>query len=251
MVKYAAIILGAGKGTRMNEGKASPIPKVMFELNGEPIIKHSVRLIQNAGIKKIIIVVGYKKEMVMDYLKSEVEYALQVEQLGTGHAVMMAEKILKDQAESIIIFYGDSPLYKSESIKKLIALYEGEKPMVAMLTVIFQDPIFWAFGRIIRDKNKNVIGIVEQKDCTAEQLKIKESNPGFYIFDSMWLWQNLSQLESNNNQKEYYLTDMIKIACEQGKKVVAIPVTEEEEALGINTPEQLKQAEEVLKNVEL
>lgn len=245
--KYVAIILGAGKGTRMNEGRASEIPKVMFKLNSEPIIKHSVRLIKNAGIKKIVVVVGYKKEMVMDYLGGEVDYAVQDEQLGTGHAVMMAEKNLKGKAESLIIFYGDSPLYKSESIRKLIELYEGEKPTVAMLTVIFEDPIFWAFGRIIRDQNNNVIGIVEQKDCSPEQLKIKESNPGFYIFNAQWLWENLSKLESNNNQKEYYLTDMIKIACEQGKKVVAIPVEEEEEALGINTPEQLKQAEDVLK----
>lgn len=247
MEKYAAIILGAGKGTRMNEGKASPIPKVMFELNDEPIIEHSVKLIKNAGIEKVVVVVGYKKEMVMDYLRSEVEYAVQVEQLGTGHAVMMAKKVLAGHTESIIVFYGDSPLYKSKSIKKLIELYEKEKPTVAMLTVVFEDPIFWAFGRIIRDQNNKVIGVVEQKDCSPAQLKIKESNPGFYIFDGSWLWENLSKLESNNNQKEYYLTDMIKIACEQRKKIVAIPVEEENEALGINTPEQLKQAEIILK----
>ncbi|MCL5407731.1 MAG: sugar phosphate nucleotidyltransferase [Patescibacteria group bacterium] len=254
MEKYAAIILGAGKGTRMNEGKASPIPKVMFEANGEPIIKHSVNLIKNAGIEKVVVVVGYKKEMVTDSLGKIVEYSVQEEQLGTGHAAMTAENILAGKAESLIIFYGDNPLYKTESIKKLINLYEkpaspagGEKPTIAILTVIFEDPMFWAFGRIVRNKNGEVTGIVEQKDCSKEQLKIKESNPGFYIIDADWFWENGKKIENKNAQGEFYLTDIIDIACQQGKKIVAIPVEEEDEALGINTPEQLKQAEEVLK----
>jgi len=260
MEKYAAIILGAGKGTRMNEGQASSIPKVMFKACGKPVIRYSVDCIKNAGIKKVVVVVGYKKEMVMDYLGDEVEYVEQAEQLGTGHAVMMAESNLKDKVESLIIFYGDNPLYRCESIQKLIDLYErparnashsdagGERPTIAMFTVIFEDPIFWAFGRILRDENNQVCGCVEQKDCSAEQLKIKESNPGFYIFRADWFWQNASKLEANNSQKEYYLTDMIKIACQQGKKIVAIPVSEESEALGVNTPEQLKQAEEVIRH---
>lgn len=248
--KYAAVILGAGKGTRMNEGQASAIPKVMFEMAGKPVIRYSVDSIKNAGINKIVVVVGYKKEMVMDYLGDEVEYAVQEEQLGTGHAAMMAKNILQDKAENLIIFYGDNPLYKPESIKKLINLYEKEKPTVAMLTVIFKNPMFWAYGRIVRNENNEVIGIVEQKDCTSEQLKIKESNPGFYIFDAMWFWQNISKLEVNNMQKEYYLTDTIEIAQNQNKKIVAIPVPEESEAFGINTLEQLRQAEEVLKKRE-
>lgn len=251
MEKYAAVILGAGKGTRMNEGLASPIPKMMFEINGEPIIKHSVKLIKKAGVSKVVVVVGYKKEMIMDYLGDEVEYAVQDEQLGTGHATRMAEKNLLGKADSVIVFYGDNPLYKTESIKKLMDLYENsdqgkEKPTIALLTVVFEDPMFWAFGRIIRDQEGEVQGIVEQKDCTKEQLKIKESNPGFYIFNGPWLWENLRKLKANNAQKEYYLTDIIKIAVDQGKRVVAIPVEEESEALGINTLEQLKQAEEVL-----
>lgn len=249
--KYAAIILGAGKGTRMNKGNASPIPKVMFEMAGEPVIRHSVDAIKNVGIKKIMVVVGYKKEMVEDYLGDEVEYAEQAEQLGTGHAAMMAEKNLKGKAEALIIFYGDNPLYRPESIQKLISLYEKEKPTVAMLTVVFDDPMFWAFGRIVRDKNGNVISITEQKDCTPEQLKIKESNPGFYIFDANWFWENCCKLHNENTQKEYYLTDMIGLAKEQGKKIVATPVFSEHEALGINTLEQLKQAEEVIRNRKL
>ena len=246
--KYAAIILAAGKGTRMNEGLASPIPKVMFPLNGKPIIDWSVKSIETVGVKRIVLVVGYKKELVQEYFGDKVEFVTQEEQLGTGHAVAQAKLLLGGQTESVIIFYGDNPLYKPETIKRLIDLYETEKPTVAMLSVVFEDPEYWVFGRIIRDENSEVTGIVEQKDCTPEQLQIKECNPGFYIFDAAWLWENISQLEAVNVQKEYYLTDMIKIAKEQGKRIMAIPVSEEAEALGINTPEQLAQAEAVLKS---
>lgn len=263
MEKYAAIILAAGKGTRMNEGVASPIPKVMFPLNGVPIIKHSVDLIKKAGIKKVVLVVGYKKELIESYFGrrpegsapagDEVEYAVQEDQLGTGHAAAMARGNLEGKAESIIIFCGDNPLYKTDTIKKLIEVYEnppagGIKPTVAMLSVSFDDPVFWAYGRIIRNINGDVAEIVEQKDCTPEQLKIKESNPSFYIFNSEWFWQNIDKLNSNNAQKEFYLTDMIKKAQEQGKRIVAIPVSEESEGLGINNPAQLKEAEMILQS---
>lgn len=245
--KYAAIILAAGKGTRMNEGLASPIPKVMFELLGKPIIYYSTKSVQDAGIKEIVLVVGYKKELVMNYIGDKVKYAEQAEQLGTGHAAMMAKDLLQGKAENLIIFYGDNPLYKPETIKKLIAMFEADKPTIAMLSVIFKDPEFWAFGRIIRDDNNEVVGIVEQKDCNDEQKKIKESNAGFYIFNADWFWKNITDLKSENAQKEYYLTDMIEIAKAQGKRIIALPVSEESETLGINTQEQLKEAESVLK----
>lgn len=247
MEKYASIILAAGKGTRMNEGKASPIPKVMFRANGKPLIYYAVELMKNVGIGKIVVVVGYKKEIVMDYLGDRIEYAEQSEQLGTGHAVQMAQNNLEGKTEAVIIFYGDHILWKPETVKKLIHEYEREKPTIAMLSVTFQNPMFWAFGRIIRDKNQNVIGIVEQKDCAPAQLKIKESNPGFYIFEADFLWQNISKIENKNVQKEYYLTDLIEMAIKQEKKVITVGTSEENEALGINTPEQLKEAESVLK----
>lgn len=250
MEKYAAVILAAGKGTRMNEGLASPIPKVMFGLSGKPIIDWSVQSIKNVGIERIILVVGYKQELIREYFGDKVEYAVQEEQLGTGHAVAQAKLLLGNQSESVIVFYGDNPLYKPETIKNLIDNYEnppaGGKPVIAMLSVIFENPEFWAFGRVIRDEQNEVVGIIEQKDCTPEQLKIKESNCGFYIFDANWLWENISKLDSANAQKEYYLTDMIKIAKAQGQRIVAVPVSEENEALGINTLEQLAQAEGVL-----
>jgi len=244
--KYAAVILAAGKGTRMNEGSASPIPKVMFEINSKPIIDWSVKLIRDAGIEKVVLVVGYKKELVEDYFKDTVEYAVQEQQLGTGHATASARLVLEGKAENVIVFYGDNPLYKPETVQKLIKLYETEKPTIAMLSVVFDDPKFWAFGRIIKDGNGHVVDIVEQKDCNPEQLEIQESNTGFYIFDADWFWSNCEKLKTNNAQGEYYLTDMIKIAAEQGKKVVCIPVSEVSEAQGINTPEQQRQAEKIL-----
>lgn len=246
MKKIICIILAAGKGTRMNEGEGSPIPKVMYEALGKPIIHYAVEAVKKAGIKKIILVVGYQKEMVMEYFGDQVEYAVQEEQLGTGHAVMVAKE-KAGNAEVVLVFYGDHALWKPETVQKLIETFEQEKPTIAMLSVIFDDPMFWGFGRIIRNHNGDVQGIVEQKDCTSEQLKIKESNPGFYIFNGQWLWENIDKIKTENVQKEYYLTDMIQIAKEQGKRIIAVPVSEYTEALGINSPEQLKQAEEVLK----
>jgi len=244
--KIAAVILAAGKGTRMNEGMSSDKPKVMYEILGKPMIDYSVKNIKDSGIKDVVLVVGYKKEQIMDYFGAKVEYAVQEEQLGTGHAAMMAESNLKGKGDAVLVCYGDMPLYKSETIKKLIDRYDTEKPTIAMLTVIFDDPVRWAFGRIVRDEQGEIIAIREQKDCAEDELNIKECNPGFYIFDADWLWDNFKKLKSDNAQKEYYLTDMIGIAKLQGKKIISTQVSEETEVLGINTPDQLNEVEEIL-----
>jgi len=249
MNKYIAIILAAGKGTRMNEGLASSIPKVMFEIADKPIISWSVKLVKDAGIEKVILVIGYKKELIEQYFGDQVEYAIQAKQLGTGHAVLMAKDLAAGKSNSVIVFYGDCPLYKPETVKKLIEYYEnppadGEKPTIAMLTAISMDA--GAYGRVIRDEKGDVASIVEYKDCNEEQKKVGEWNPGFYIFDADWLWQNIVKLQNNNAQNEYYLTDLIMMAKEQNKRVIAMPVSEESEAMGINTPEQQKEAEKIL-----
>jgi bifunctional UDP-N-acetylglucosamine pyrophosphorylase/glucosamine-1-phosphate N-acetyltransferase len=250
MEKYAAVILAAGKGTRMNEGSASPIPKVMFPLNGKPIIDWSVQLIRDVDIQRIVLVVGYKKELIQDYFGKKVEYAIQEEQLGTGHAVAQARLLLGGQSESVIVFYGDSPLYRPESIKRLMGIHEEQNATISMLTVVSKEGDLTGYGRVFRNELGHVSDIIEHKDCSAEQLKCREWNPGFYIFNANWLWDNISKLEANNTQKEYYLTDMIHIAKEQGMRVCAEPVSDENEALGINNPDQLNQAEQILKNRE-
>jgi bifunctional UDP-N-acetylglucosamine pyrophosphorylase/glucosamine-1-phosphate N-acetyltransferase len=258
MEKIAAVILAAGKGTRMtplrsksyegqDEGQSSPIPKVMFKIHNRPMIEYSIENMKNAGIDKVVLVVGYQKEMVMEEVGDKVEYAIQEEQLGTGHAAMQARKNLEGNVEAVIVCYGDMPLFKPDTIKNLIKEYNEQKPTIAMLSAVFENPEYWAYGRISRDQNGYVEAIIEQKDCNEEQLKIKESNPGFYIFDAKWLWENFGKLSTNNAQHEYYLTDMIKIAKEQGKKIIAVKVSEENEVLGINNQEQLKKVEEILK----
>ena len=245
-MNLAAVILAAGKGTRMNEGSASPIPKVMFEANGKPLLYYAIKNVQDAGIERVVAVVGYKQELVRNYFTNSIEYAVQEEQLGTGHAAMMARENLRGLVDAVVVCYGDMPLFKPETIKNLIQEYQNEQPTIAMLSVDFADPNFWAFGRILRDEDGYVSEIVEQKDCTEEQKQISKSNPGFYIFDAEWLWQNFDKLSTNNAQKEYYLTDLIKIAKDQGKKIIAVKVSSEEEVLGVNNPEQLKEAENIL-----
>jgi len=242
-MKIAAIILAAGEGKRMG---VTDKPKVMVEISGKPMVEHLVDAVEGAKVNDITLVVGFKKETVKQYFKDRTKFVEQTEQLGTGHAVMMAEDSLTGKSDAIITCYGDMPLFKSETIKSLVETFEKEKPTVAMLTVKFDDPGFWAFGRIVRDKNGEISGIVEQKDCNPEQLKIKESNPSFFIFDSKFLWDNLKNLNTENAQGEYYLTDMIKVAKDQGKKIVSVPVSEESEVLGANTPEQLGEIEEIL-----
>lgn len=242
--KYAAVILAAGKGTRMNEGSSAPIPKVMFKLGEKTIIDHSIGLVRQAGVNDVVLVVGYMREMIEEYLGDSVSYAVQDEQLGTGHATMMARDLLVGKTDSVIVFYGDSPLYRPETVKALIDLYEREKPAIGMLTATSADPT--GYGRVICDDRGDVLKIVEHKDCSQEELLCKVWNPGFYIFNADWLWENITNLSSNNAQHEYYLTDLIAMAKDQDKRVVAMPVSEEDEALGINDLDQLKYAEGVL-----
>ncbi|MEK9156122.1 MAG: NTP transferase domain-containing protein [Patescibacteria group bacterium] len=246
MSRIAAVILAAGKGTRMNESVASPIPKVMFEINGVPMIRFSVDNVRRSGLVDIYLVVGYKQELVRKFLGEEVRYAVQEEQLGTGHALAAAKDRIEGKFGAVFVCYGDMPLFGSETIQDLIRTYEEEKPTIALLSVDFAEPKKWAYGRIIRENNGNVAKIVEQKDCTFEQLEIIESNTGVYIFDAGWLWANIAKIQTNNVQKEYYLTDLVEIARSQQKRVVAVKVPDEREALGINTPEQLEIAREVI-----
>lgn len=245
-MEIAAVVLAAGKGKRMGSVDGSEIPKVMFKANGKPVVSYLVDSLRNAGLKKIVLVVGYKQEIVREYFKDEVEYAVQTEQLGTGHATLSARGNLEGKSDVVIVCYGDAPLFKPETVKKLIEVFKNDKPTIAMITVGYSDPT--GYGRIVRDEKCNVEAIIEHKDCTDEQLMIEECNAGFYIFDSSWLWNNLADIKTNNTQGEYYLTDVVTMAKEQGKKIGAVKISDESEVLGINTLEQLKQVEEILKS---
>lgn len=247
MKDIIAVVLAAGQGKRMGSEEAK-LPKAMFELAGKPMIRYNIDNLKNAGVDDIVLVVGFEKEKIIDYLKDEVEYVEQFERLGTGHAVAMAKEKVVGKSKWVIVSYGDMPFYQPESIKKLVEKVEEEKPTMGMLTVHFDDPEYWAYGRVIRDENGKITKNIEQRDCSPEELKIKDCNPSFYIFDNEWLWKNILKLGTVNAQKEYYLTDLIELAAKE-KGVVDVPVGHEWEAFGINNPAQLKEAEEILKKI--
>lgn len=246
MQNICGVILAAGEGKRIGASEQG-IPKVMFKVKGQPMIRYAVDHTKAAGIKDVILVVGFRKEKIMDYFGDQVEYAIQDQILGTGHAVMMTKNLVHTKYDGVMVSYGDHVLYRPETMKNLIQVFKTEDPTIAMLTNFFDDPVRYAFGRIIRNEKGEIIAVVEHKDCTPEQLKIKECNPGFYIFDVAWLYENIGQLKNDNIQKEYYLTDMIKLAVDQGKKISSYTVKDWHEVIGINNLDHLAEVENLLK----
>lgn len=235
------IILAGGKGTRMG----GDLPKVLMQVNGKSMIEHVLESVNKSKIDtKPTIIVGYKKELVIGKLGNKYHYINQEEQLGTGHAVSLAKKYLKNKANNIIVLYGDHPLISIETIKKINDKHLKSKKKITMATVKLKNFEDWrvnflGFSRVIRDKNGKIIRTVEKKDSTEEERKIKEVNPCYFCFDSTWLWQNLEKLENNNAQKEYYLTDLIKIATTEGIDIESIEI-DAHEALGANSKEELE-----------
>lgn len=241
MDKVQIIILAAGLGKRMQNKE---LPKALVLLRGKPLISYLLDSIEKSGVcDKPVIVVGKGADLVKKELGSTYTYVPQAEQLGTGHAVMCAKDKLESKCQNILVLYGDQPLITSETINRLVDTHLADGQVLTIGTVKVPDfndwrAGFYDFGRINRDAAGNMIGIVEKKDATAEQWNIKEINPGYYCFKADWLWQNLDKLKNNNAQKEYYLTDLISLACEQRQKIETVAV-EPKEALGVNTEEQL------------
>jgi bifunctional UDP-N-acetylglucosamine pyrophosphorylase/glucosamine-1-phosphate N-acetyltransferase len=246
MEEVAALILAAGKGTRMNEGRSSPIPKVMFEVGGKPIIRYSVDTVKRAGIKDITVVVGYKRRLIRAYLDAEVDFAVQEPQLGTGHAVAAAKEQLVGRARAVVVLYGDHPLFKPTTIRRALKRYELKRPTILAVSATVADPVAWGFGRIIRNEKGELLKIKEQKDCSPEELSVRELNTGPYVFDGDWLWAHVDRLSDQNVQQEFYLTDLIDLAKREGRKVIAENIASEEEALGINTPKMLERVDKIL-----
>lgn len=242
-MNVSTVILAAGSGTRMK----SELPKFLHSVSGRPLLEWSLRVATSVSENSPVVVVGHGRDQVKDLLQDTVEYAIQEEQLGTGHAVQQAASLLRERSGTVLVIYSDMPLLRGETLQALTKLFEKEDASgdlaVAMLTIHRDDP--QGFGRIVRDEQGNISAIIEQVDCTLEQLEIRELNPGIYCFDSAWLWENLSQVPLSPNG-EYYLTDMIGIAVSQGKRVVSTPV-EDEEVSGINTRVHLAQAEAIMR----
>ena len=241
------VILAAGHGTRMK----SELPKVLERVKGKPMIKYLLEAVRKSGIKsKPVIVVGYEKEKVIKELGSDYDYVIQEKQLGTGHAVMVAREILKNDADHVIVLYGDHPLVKPETIKKLREHHLKSKGKVTMATFTVTDfndwhSIFYKnFSRIIRDKNGDIVKDVQFKDASDEEKKVRELNPCYFCFEAKWLWENLKKLNTDNAQKEYYLTDLVKIAMREKNKIESIEI-DPHEALGINSKEELDILEKI------
>ncbi len=242
------IILAAGKGTRMK----SDLPKVLETAKGKSIIKYLLESIEKSGISnKPIIVVGYGKEKVMEALGKNYDYVVQEEQLGTGHAVIITQKILENNADHIMVLYGDHPLISPETIKKLKDVHLASSKKITMATFIVPDFNDWRvifyknFSRIIRDLNGNIVKDVQFKDTNDEEKKGKELNPCYFCFEAKWLWENLKKLNTDNAQKEYYLTDLVKTAMKEKNQIQSINI-DPREALGVNSKEELEIVEKLI-----
>ena len=236
------LILAGGEGKRMQ----SELPKVLSEINGKPMVKWVLEAIKASGVDpRPTIIVGYKKELVMEALGDGYDYVVQDEQLGTGHAVMMAEKILSSSTDNILILAGDNPLITGNTLKKIAEKHLEKNSKVTMGTVTLSDFLDWRkffytnFSRIIRGADGHIIKSVEFKDANEEEKQIKEVNPIYLCFENNWLWENLKRLNTDNAQKEYYLTDLIKIATTKGTKIESVDV-DPLEALAANSKEELE-----------
>lgn len=236
------LVLAAGQGTRMK----SDLPKVLIDFNGKPLIKHLLESIEKSGIdQKPTIVVGYKKEEVMQALGDKYDYVVQNEQLGTGHAVMSAENFLSGMADNIMVLPSDHPFITAETIKKLAEKHLNSGAKITMATVKLPDFENWrsafytSFSRIIRNANGEIVKDVQLRDATEEEKKITEVNPIYFCFNAQWLWEKLKTLTTNNDQKQYYLTDLVKIAMDEGEKIESVNI-DPYEALAANSKEELE-----------
>ncbi len=236
-----AVVLAAGKGTRMKSNKS----KLVHKIYGKELVKRVVETATKADIKEIITVVGYKKEQVQLVLGDSVEYAYQEEMLGTGHAVLQAEKYLKDKHGKVVVLNGDVPIIRPETIKRLINKSMKNREYATLLTAIYNNPT--GYGRIIRDDGGNIEEIIEEKDLNEEQKQIKEINAGIYCFDIQELLKALKELKPNNSQNELYLTDVVRIMNDKGLKTGAVIIEDNTEILGVNDRMQLELLTKVLR----
>ena len=243
-----ALILAAGKGTRMK----SELPKVVHPILGRPMVSYVIDAVKTIGCDKTILVTGFKSDVVKaslkDLYKEPLYYAEQTEQLGTGHAVQCYAKDVKetDRPQDLLVVCGDTPLISIATLNQMVEMHRAQKPAITMMTLIITEP--GKYGRILRDEKGNVTSIREAKDCTEDELRIKEINLGVYLFDSKFLFENVFKLEPNNKQKEYYITNLVEIAVSQGKKVIACIEKDESSTLGINSRQHLADVSAILLN---
>ena len=241
MEQLKAVILAAGKGTRMK----SDLPKVVHTIEGKCLVDYAIDAAIGAGADDICLVVGYKHEVVEHSISHKnVKFALQEEQLGTGHAVKCARDFLGDEGQTLILF-GDTPLITAETLNRLAEHHKKNGNTVTVLSAMIGDPT--GYGRIIRDAEGRFVKSVEHKDASPEELESHEINSGMYIFGTKELKEALDKLTPNNAQGEYYLPDTLTIIKNKGLKVDAFALDDPEDITGVNDQEQLAVAAEIIR----
>lgn len=239
-METAAIILAAGAGTRMKSKK----PKVVHEVLGRPLVRWVVEAAKEAGADRVVTVVGHMRDQVIPLVEGDTEVVVQEAQRGTADAVLAAADALAGFDGAVVVLSGDSPLIQPETIRQMAALREEHNAAVIVLTMELENP--FGYGRIVRDGAGEVARIVEQKDATAEEAAITECNSGVYCFDARALFDALSQVNSDNAQGEFYLTDVLAISRAAGRPVLAYKTSDAEQCLGVNSRGQLAEATRVM-----
>lgn len=240
-MKITAVLLAAGQGTRMK----SDLPKVLHPLCGRPMLWHVLDALKDVTTEPPVVVVGHGVEAVTRYLGESARTVLQEPQLGTGHAAMQAESLLKGKTDMVIVTYADMPLLRGGTFKQLVETQRLNPGPLSLLTVRAEDPR--GFGRIIRKPEGTVEAIVEEYVATPEQRQIKELNVGAYCFNAEWLWDALQRIEQNPKKGEYYLTDVVEIAVKDNLPVQAVVHDDFTETIGINTRVHLSEAEAAMR----
>ncbi len=236
-----AVILAAGKGKRMK----SNLPKVLHKLCGKPMVEYVTATAKKAGVERVILVVGHKWRKAQHSLKHlKVEFVVQKKQLGTGHAVLQTKNLLCNFKGDVLILCGDVPLLRADTLRRLLTEHRKRKASATVLTTLLENPT--GYGRIIRDRRGMVQKIVEEKEASADQKKLREVNTGTFCFDPSSLFSVLEKVTNDNKQKEYYLTDTIKLLRDRQLPVWAVVTPDPSETLGVNSPEQLKEVEKIL-----
>ena len=239
-MEAAAIVLAAGAGTRMKSKK----PKVAHEVLGKPLVRWVVDAAREAGVDRVVSVVGHAREQVIPLIEGDTQAVVQSEQNGTAGAVLVCADALADFDGSLVVLSGDCPLITPRTIAQLVEARERDNAAVVVLTMELDDP--FGYGRIARDERGSVARIVEQKDATPEEAALRECNSGFYCFDARALFDALAQVGNDNAQGEFYLTDVLEICRRAGRPVLALPCDDASECLGVNSRAQLAEATKLL-----
>ena len=236
--EVSALVLAAGQGTRMK----SDLAKVLHPMAGRPLLGWVLGVLEQLGVGRTLVVIGHQRERVREaFAGATAEWVVQADQRGTGHAVLMAAPALKDFAGTLLVVCGDTPLLRAETLDALLVAHRKSGAAVTVLSMRLPDPT--GYGRIVREGGDRIESIVEHRDATPEQRAIDEVNSGIYAFDYPELARVLDHLTSHNAQGEYYLTDTVALLRAAGRITSVLCARDYRELLGINTPEQLAEAE--------